>query len=103
LIITTKPRRLEGTRRTRALTAKLAKGAKGKFEMETNQANGAAGAGKMSPAEREAALREAERLGVDIEQLRQNLKLTPAQRLARHQIRLYMSRILELARAFDGA
>jgi len=53
--------------------------------METNQANGAAGAGKMSQAEREAALREAVRFGVDVEHLRYNLTLTPEERLRRLQ------------------
>jgi hypothetical protein len=36
----------------------------------------------MTKEEREAALREAERFGVDLDHLRWNLKLTPEQRLA---------------------
>jgi len=57
----------------------------------------------MTPAQQKDALDRAERAGVDLSLLRDNLRLTPDERIARHQQALELVLQLRAARPLSGA
>lgn len=79
-------------------SGELAGGGRGGYTESMGTGQESSGALEQTPSEPTGAVRAAVEYGIDVEMLRANLALTPAERLRRHQIALNTVEMLRKAR-----